>query len=351
MGATYLYAVIPGGESRIFDIAGIGGRSRVYSLVHGDIAAVVSASPRATYHGLQRDEAVQYLMAHQRVVERVMQSQPLLPVKFGTVLPDEARVRMLLEQGQAIFQAALDKYAGLKQMEVVVLWDLQQVFEEIGEEGPIARLKAEVASRPSQDARAERILVGQMVQEALRRRLTALRERLLPALREVGLDMVSNATMHDSIVANMALLVDEPGRAALEQRLEELDAEFGGRLTLRCVGPLPPYSFATVEAQVPSFEAVDEARRQLGLGEVVTPVDIKKSYRRVARQAHPDMNLNQPGADARMAEITRAYEFLSNYANGQGQEAEPARPLVCRFDRRSVEKTVLVAVRRQELAA
>jgi hypothetical protein len=163
--------------------------------------------------------------------------------------------------------------------------------------------------------------------------------------------MVSNATMHDSIVANMALLVDEPGRAALEQRLEELDAEFGGRLTLRCVGPLPPYSFATVEAQVPSFEAVDEARRQLGLGEVVTPVDIKKSYRRVARQAHPDMNLNQPGADARMAEITRAYEFLSNYANGQGQEAEPARPLVCRFDRRSVEKTVLVAVRRQELAA
>ena len=351
MGATYLYAVIPGGESRIFDVAGIGGRSRVYSLVHGDLAAVVSASPRGTYHGLQRDEAVGYLVAHQRVVERVMQSHPLLPVKFGTVLPNEARVRRLLAQGHTIFRAALEKFAGLKQMEVVVFWDLPQIFGEIGEEEPIARLKAEIASRPSQDARAERILVGQMVQESLQRRLTSLRDRLLPALQEVALDLVINPTMHESMVANAALLVDEEGRATLEQRLEQLDAEWGGQLTIRCVGPLPPYSFATVEAQVPSFEAVDEARRQLGLDEVVTPVDIKKGYRRVARQAHPDMNLNQPGADAHMAEITRAYEFLSSYAEGQGQEAEPARQSVCRFDRRTVEKTVLVAVRRQELAA
>ena len=69
--------------------------------------------------------------------------------------------------------------------------------------------------------------------------------------------------MDDRMVANLALLLPKPASDALDRRLAELDEEFGSRLNFRCVGPLPPYSFATVEVNPPSFEAIDRARRGL----------------------------------------------------------------------------------------
>ena len=76
--------------------------------------------------------------------------------------------------------------------------------------------------------------------------------------------------MNDRVVVNVALLVDEAGGEALERRLELLDKKFEGHPLFCCVGPLPLYSFATVEARVPTFEALAEARDQLGVEETAT---------------------------------------------------------------------------------
>ena len=357
MAATYIYAIVPTGKELIFDVAGVDDdHDEVYSIPHRNIAAVVSASPLMDYRGLKRDQAVQHLVAHQRVVEAVMQEFPLLPVKFGTVLPDEVWVRRLLEQGEALFCTSLERFANLVQMEVVVLWNLQEVFQEIGQEEPIARLKAQVATRAPEETMSERVAIGQMVQASLQRRRDVLRDRLLPRLREVALDLVANALMDDSMVLNVALLVDRAGQEALDRRLQALDEEFGGRFRFRRVGPLPPYSFSTVEVQVPSFEAVDEARRRLGLGETVSLDKIRRAYHRLAGQMHPDHNPDDPEAEARIAELTRAYEFLTTYAEtvqrgGGAEESTPAPLLPCTFSREGVERTLLIAIRRQEMVA
>jgi hypothetical protein len=74
MAAIYVYAIIPTGNQVIFDeVAGVDDEyDEVYTVPHRDLAAVVSASPLADYRGLKRDEAVRYLVPHQRVVEAVM---------------------------------------------------------------------------------------------------------------------------------------------------------------------------------------------------------------------------------------------------------------------------------------
>src|SRR5437016_12266084 len=50
----------------------------------------------------------------------------------------------------------------------------------------------------------------------------------------------------------------------------------------------------------------------LGLARGATLVEIKRSYRRLARKYHPDINPGDNAAEAQFKEITRAYETLSD---------------------------------------
>ncbi len=50
----------------------------------------------------------------------------------------------------------------------------------------------------------------------------------------------------------------------------------------------------------------------LGLQREASETEIKKSYRRLAREHHPDANPDDTGAEERFKELTEAYEVLSN---------------------------------------
>ncbi len=50
----------------------------------------------------------------------------------------------------------------------------------------------------------------------------------------------------------------------------------------------------------------------LNVNRSATPEEIKKSYRRLARELHPDHNPDNPEAEARFKEIVNAYETLSD---------------------------------------
>jgi len=50
----------------------------------------------------------------------------------------------------------------------------------------------------------------------------------------------------------------------------------------------------------------------LGLGREATEGEIKKSFRRLARELHPDVNAHDPGAEEKFKEAAEAYEVLSD---------------------------------------
>lgn len=50
----------------------------------------------------------------------------------------------------------------------------------------------------------------------------------------------------------------------------------------------------------------------LGVGRDATPEEIKNTFRRLARETHPDANPNDPTAETRFREIAEAYEVLSD---------------------------------------
>ncbi len=281
-----------------------------------------------------------------------MRSGPTLPVKFGTILPDEAAVTRLLMRGEGVLAPRLAELAEHVQIELIVSWSLDDVLGEVAQEDAVIRLKAEVAAQPAEAGNDARIALGKFVKELIDRRREAYRNRIMAALRPIAADMVENALMDDRMVANVALLLPEPASEAFDRQLAELDEEFGGRLNFRSVGPLPPSSFATVEVTLQSYEVVDHARRALRLGDRAKLVEIKAAYRRLIRQSHPDVSAATPIDRRQAARLIDAYKALLAYAealpaaNG-GYQADSGY----RFDRGTVESAVVVAVRRQELAA
>jgi hypothetical protein len=70
----------------------------------------------------------------------------------------------------------------------------------------------------------------------------------------------------------------------------------------------------------------------LGLTSDATLADVKKAYRKLARQHHPDRNNADPGAIDRFRRITEAYEYLSArlkdnaHGNGHGRPGPTAPP-------------------------
>ena len=50
----------------------------------------------------------------------------------------------------------------------------------------------------------------------------------------------------------------------------------------------------------------------LGVSRDATQEEIKRAYRRLARQLHPDTGHGDAESEARFKEVTRAYEVLSD---------------------------------------
>jgi hypothetical protein len=273
----------------------------------------------------------------------------VLPVKFGTVLADDARLRALLRNGADLLRDTLESYASKEQYEVVVLWDIAQVFQLIAADEQIVAVKRQVANLPPEQLEAGRVLLGQLVHGALQERRKEIAAEVLAALHDLAEDTIENVLMDDAMVSNLALLIDSANTAQLDERLGALDERFAGKLQIRCVGPLPAYSFATLEVQPPPVEAVEAARLRLGLGETTSALAIKGAYRRLAARAHPDHNPDSTTAGAEMEALTEAYKLLTLVAQAQAP-AEAGTDWPCHLDHEAVEGTLLIDLRRQEVA-
>ena len=161
-------------------------------------------------------------------------------MKFGTQAPDEMGVREALERGCRLFETVFAELEGCTQLEILITWDLNAVFSDIAMEEPIARLKARLTKNAEDVTPAGRAALGGLVKDALERRRAALAGRLSEALRTVAIDTIVHPIVADRIVLHMALLVKTDAVDAVDRCLETLDAEFGGGLSFRCVGPTAP---------------------------------------------------------------------------------------------------------------
>lgn len=240
----YMYCIIRCAEPHEFTTRGIGERGdRVYTVHYQDLAAVVSNSPIIEYDSSRRN-----MMAHTAVLEEVMQTFTILPVRFCIISPDETAIRtQVLQRRYVELGHLLNKMDSRVELGLKAFWYEDIALKEIvAENAPVRQLRDSLMGRPAEETYYERIKLGELIESAMAQKRDADSKHILDCVRPFIYDMRLNKVITDRMVLNAAFLVEREKEPAFDHAVQQLDAEMGKRLMFKYVGTVPPYNFVNI---------------------------------------------------------------------------------------------------------
>jgi len=318
----YIYGIINSNTSLHLSIptdflVGKSESNGVYTIPYQDISALVRDSEIVEYTGMRKDALARLLIGHQTVIERIMTPQTtIIPVRLGTYALDETEVKEILNKGYNLIKHIFEKISDKIEIDVAATWsNFNLIVKEVGEQKEIKEFKVRLLAEPKGITVEDQMKVGVMVKKALDERREKYAQEIQEALKTVSPDFKTHELMDDKMVVNIVLLIDKDKREGFDKKVEELNVKFNEKLNFRCVGPLPPYSFFTLEIKKMRFNDVAWARKRLGiLNDAISKDEIKKIFQRQAFVTHPDKNPDRPEAEKEFDEIKKSYQILLDYA-------------------------------------
>jgi len=352
--AQYIYGVIPAAAQGTLDIAAklandeIIGRAGVKTIINDDIAAIVSPANQVDITKMRKDALAKMLVAHQKVIELVMQgAATVLPFRLGTYVPSDAAVAEILSRGKKLIRLLFEAIGGKIEMDVVATWaDFASLLKEISEDDEIKKLKQSLAGNSRGVSVDDQMKIGLMIKEALDRKRLEISRQISEKLRSASCTQCRHENMDDQMVINTAFLIDAKRRSEFERVLDELNTQFAEKLNFRCVGPLAPYSFYTLELKTIRWEDVDWARHIMGLGDTASAEEIKKAFQHAAQVTHPDhcaQTVEAKDAERSFNDLNSARRIVLEYALCCEQTAKT--PQIIFSEEKVLQNSLLVKVR------
>jgi Gas vesicle synthesis protein GvpL/GvpF len=248
--AVYVYGVAPAAEKVDVDAPGVeASKEGVRRLVHGELAALVSdveSGPLVAARGLR---------AHWRVLEEAVATATVLPVRFGTVMESEGVVveRFLAPRHDHLV-TLLAELSGKVQLSVKAFYDEERLMRGVVDESPaVAQLRERVRQRPKAATYYDRIQLGELVAgevDQARERDSAL---VIGRLEALAVATRREPPGTPDAAVNTAFLVERSRVDEFSEAVARLADEVRGRMRLRYIGPLPPYSFTEEQEAVEAW--------------------------------------------------------------------------------------------------
>lgn len=251
----YIYCIIQANEPKSFGPYGVAeGYPELSTVNYQDLAAVVSPSLVIEYP-VTRD----YSMAHQRAIEAVMREQAVLPVRFCTIAHTEEQiVTQVLKARYEEFKGLLAWIADKQEISVKAHWlDMKAIFQEISEQTEeLKGLKAVLGGKHPDAAYYDLIDAGEIVQRRLGEKREGEEQQLLGRLAPLAVDHRINRVYGETMVANLAFLLQNDTEEAFHQTVSSLQEELAGRTKLKYLTGAPPFNFITIVIHLERLEGL-----------------------------------------------------------------------------------------------
>jgi len=310
---TYIYGIIEESREKQFSLDSAIGNG-ISTINYKDLAAVVSSTPVTSYDRFDQSLVASKLKTHQLILENIMHDHTVIPISFGIIAKSENNVKQLLETAYVDFKGLLQEIDNKIELNVqVICYEAGILNEVVSKSDTVKRLRQELFLASAENADRLKLEVGKAVASALDELKGEYTNDILNTLKEIAVNSCPGKLADVNMIVNESFLVARSLEAAFDRKIDQLAEKYEDKLKFKYIGPMPPYSFVSLQASVIDADTIDRARQVLSLGEQVTSTEIKNAYRKLANKCHPDKNPDDPEKLEQFKAITKAYELLVKY--------------------------------------
>jgi ribosomal protein L14E/L6E/L27E len=310
----YLYAIVPNSysEEMFKSIENIG----IYLIPYKNLFAIASDRDEHKIEQLDRQELGHLLVDHQKKIEYFQKVgfSMLLPMQMGTFSQSKAEVCTILQNGYDLILASLQKINNLTEFNVAAVWaDFSKTLGMVAAHPEISAMRDKLIEKTEKPTEMEQVAIGIKVQEELINKNSQVALNIVDSLASICIDKRTHDTMNDEMVLNSAFLIEKNNTEKFEETINQLDKDYNETLNFKLIGPLPCYSFYTIEVKRIDHLQVIQAEKALGLTKESSQGEIKKAYQEKAKELHPDSNQKNINQES-FTKINKAYKMLLEYS-------------------------------------
>jgi hypothetical protein len=279
------------------------------------VSAIVAEKEPESLTFVRKDKLAQMLVDDQRVLETLMENgfSMLIPIKLGTYSKNRAEVRKILEKGYSLCLEILEKITNKIEIDIAVTWrNFNNALQTIVADPDIDEYRQELLAKGSAISTLDQMQIGKLIKQKLDEKVSNIQNTIIDRLAKYCNSSKQHELMNDQMVANIAFLLNKGKANAFEDTVTELDREMDGELNFKVIGPLPCYSFYTLEVVELNYTEIEHAKNELGLQVKASSKEIKQAYLTKVKLVHPDVNSGD-GNETYFASVNKAWRVISDY--------------------------------------
>lgn len=251
----YLYSIAKTDEEKNLGDIGIGDRP-VYTIVFQDIAAVVHASKPEPKPAQSEEQAKQWILNHNYVIDKATESfNTVLPFCFGCLARgDDEAIRRWLQKNHDSYKRELDRLRNSAEYSVQIFYDPEIMKRQIMETLPeLKELDKKMESMSKGKAYIFKKKIEHGLRQAISDELTGLRGEFEALIRkyvtelrvEEKIPYITEKYTGKKLMVALSCLVNQDNVEKLGQSLEKINVREG--FAVRFTGPWAPFSFVDLK--------------------------------------------------------------------------------------------------------
>lgn len=269
------------------------------------IALIASEVSEGYADNADKHQLYENLLSYQKTLEDIMALYSVIPVKFGTVVPEIEDVWAILALNSGLFSQALNDYSDVIEISLTVMWDLQEQLKQISENNQrILYLKSTL----SEDKLA--MAVGKLLAEEVEAKKINISDQIYSALDALALKRKDHQSPGDDIILSCSYMISKTLAGKLDEVIEKLNQQFEDRFTFKLLAPLPLHSFCNIQLEHFSKEELQDLYALFNIKTNTTIDLLQQEYREIIRHSHPDL----AGAiDFNLSKVNKLFKRVQSF--------------------------------------
>lgn len=272
-----------------------------------------------------KEKLTSLLRLYQNILETLRERSTVLPVQLNTLAFSESLVEKILRDYHDPLSSLLTQLSGKVEYEVQVMWtNVQQVLKQIAQSHEfVTTMQSRINIQNKDGVKVEdQIYIGKLLADKLETERKKILEQTISILGPFSFNFKTLPIIEESLATHVSFLVDKSKEEIFYEELDKFSkvCEFSELLKFKVIGPLVPYSFATILVNYLNGLEVENFRALLNLSnDMISEKDLKKQMRELALIYHPDKDKTQEEIFKKMV---HAYKLISSLI-----ESEPTKTI------------------------